>query len=121
MPLILFLLGVLAACGPAEPTVVVPVTVVAGPTCPVVRDPPDPACDDRPVAGAELLVFGASGQQVAAVRSDAQGAAVLRLAEGTYTMRPQPVDGLMGTAPEVTLVVTASTEPVVIGYDTGIR
>jgi hypothetical protein len=31
------------------------------------------------------------------------------------------VEGLMGTAAEVALVVTASPEPVVISYDTGIR
>ena len=121
MPLLLLLLGALAACTPAAPTVVVPVTVVAGPTCPVVSDPPDPACDDRPVGGAELLVMGANGQQVASVRSDVQGRAELRLAIGSYTVRPQPVEGLMGTAPEVTLTVTESPEPLVIAYDTGIR
>lgn len=100
---------------------VVPITVVVGPTCPVISDPPGPACDDRPVEGAELLVLGANGQQVAAVRSDAQGHAELRLAAGSYKVRPQPVAGLMGTAPEVALIVAASPEPVVIGYDTGIR
>jgi hypothetical protein len=118
---LLLIIGSLAACSPAERTVVVPVTVVAGPTCPVVSDPPDPACDDRPVEGAELLVLGANGQQVSVVRSDAQGRAELRLAEGRYTVQPQPVAGLMGTAAEVALVVTASPEPVVISYDTGIR
>ena len=119
--MLLVLAGAMAACAPAEATVVVPVTVVAGPTCPVISDPPDPACDARAVAGAELLVFGANGQQVASVRSDAQGRAELRLAEGRYTLRPQPVEGLMGTAEEVALVVTASPEPIVVSYDTGIR
>jgi hypothetical protein len=119
--LLLLALASVAACTPAEVTVKVPVIVVAGPTCPVVSDPPDPACDDRPVADAELLVFGANGQQVANARSDAQGRAELRLAEGSYTVRPQPVEGLMGTAAEVALVVTASPEPIVISYDTGIR
>ncbi len=118
---LLLILGTLAACAPTEATVGVPVTVLAGPTCPVISDPPDPACDDRPVDGAELLVIGANGQQVASVRSDAQGRAELRLAEGSYTVLPQPVEGLMGTAAEVTLVVTASPEAVVISYDTGIR
>ena len=47
--------------------------------------------------------------------------AELRLAEGSYTIRPQPVDGLMGTAADVALVVTATPETVVISYDTGIR
>jgi len=118
---ILLILGALSACAPAEPTVVVPITVVAGPTCPVISDPRDPACDDRPVDGAELVVIGANGQQVASALSDAQGRAELRLAEGSYTIRPQPVDGLMGTAADVALVVTATPETVVISYDTGIR
>ncbi|MEO8247623.1 MAG: hypothetical protein ABI622_10955 [Chloroflexota bacterium] len=118
---LLLILGSLCACAPAEPMVVVPVTVVAGPTCPVISDPPDPACDDRPVDGAELLVMGANGQQVAAVRSDARGRADLHLAIGSYTVRPQPVEGLMGTAAQVALVVSASPEALVISYDTGIR
>ena len=86
-----------------------------------IQSVPLPSSHASRVVGAELLVMGANGQQVAEVRSDAQGRAELRLAIGSYTVRPQPVEGLMGTAPEVTLTVTESPEPLVIAYDTGIR
>ena len=97
--------------------------VRAGPTCPVVRDPPDPACQDRPVAGAEIVVVDAQGQEVARTTSDAEGAFTLSLAAGEYQLLPQPVERLLGTASPVPVVVVegADIEPVSIVYDTGIR
>lgn len=119
---ILVLALLLAACAPpAAATVAVPVTVTAGPVCPVVTDPPDPSCDDRPVAGAELVVRGPDGRTVTTVRSDDAGHATLQLAPGSYVLVPQPVEGLMGTAEEMTIVVTDDPEPITVGYDTGIR
>lgn len=113
----------LSACAPAPvPGVEVPIQVVAGPVCPVVTDPPDPSCADRPVAGAELAVIDAGGEEVARVTTDRQGRATLSLPAGAYTVRPQPVEGLMGTPSEIDLVVAAgSPTPLVIAYETGIR
>ena len=45
----------------------------AGPVCPVVR-PNDPACADRPVAGATVHVIDATGTEVATLETDATGA-----------------------------------------------
>ena len=45
-----------SACAQPAAKSSVTVLVLAGPTCPVVTDPPDPACADRPVEGAELVV-----------------------------------------------------------------
>lgn len=97
--------------------------VQAGPTCPVVRDPPDPACEDRPVAGAEIVVVDAQGQEVSRTTSDADGAFTFGLAAGEYQLVPQPVEGLLGTASPIAVVVVdgADIEPVTIVYDTGIR
>lgn len=97
--------------------------VLAGPTCPVVRDPPDPACEDRPVAGAEIVAVDAEGQEVARASSDAEGAFTMALAAGEYQLVPQPVEGLLGTATTIAIVVgdAAPLEPVTIVYDTGIR
>ena len=115
------LASVLVGCtAPAEMTEV-PITVVAGPTCPVVTDPPDPACADRPVEGAELVILGADGRQVASVRSDAAGLVNVDLAHGSYLVRPQAVDGLMGTPAEVELVVGEGPVGLTVSYDTGIR
>ena len=74
-------------------------TVVAGPTCPVVTEPPTPGCADRPVADAELVITTLDGTAVARATSDAEGAFAASLAPGDYRLEPQPVEGLMGTAP----------------------
>ena len=95
---------------------------LAGPTCPVVTDPPQSGCEDRPVVGATVLVVDETGNQVATVTTGDDGRFALDLPPAIYELRPQPVDGILGTAPPVSVTV-ASSEPVevTIGYDTGIR
>jgi hypothetical protein len=112
----------LVACG-AQPagTISVPVMVTAGPVCPVVTDPPDLGCADRPVQGAELVVENSNGRRVATVRTDSAGKTSISVPAGSYTVRPQPVPGLMGTPAEIRVVVDGSTPPLIFGYDTGIR
>jgi hypothetical protein len=97
--------------------------VVAGPTCPVVTDPPDPDCADRPVAGALLVVFDGDGDEVARVTSAVDGAFAIALPPGAYRIVPQPVEGLMGTASELDVLVETGEPPeeLAIAYDTGIR
>lgn len=112
-----------AACTPAAARIAVPVHVQAGPVCPVERIPPDPACADRPVPDAELVVTDASGQRIASGRSNVAGDLTLSLPPGSYTLTPQPASGVMGTAAPMTLTVVAGASPVafVVIYDTGIR
>jgi hypothetical protein len=94
----------------------------AGPTCPVVTNPPDPACADRPVSGALLVVRNAAGAEVAQVRTGTDGSFSVSLAPGTYTIVPQEVEGLMGTAAEVSvIVVDGPVADLDFSYDTGIR
>ncbi|MGZ5384001.1 MAG: carboxypeptidase-like regulatory domain-containing protein [Acidimicrobiia bacterium] len=94
----------------------------AGPTCPVQTDPPDPACADRPVAGAVLLVLDRAGHEVDRAVTNPDGRFSIPLPPGTYRIVPQPVEGLLGTAdPLEVQVVAAGTESVTLGYDTGIR
>lgn len=123
--LVVSLLAVaLAACqAPPEAAIVVRGVALAGPSCPVVTDPPDPTCEDRPVAGAEIVVRNEAGESVATVRTDDDGAFAVELLPGPYELVPQPVEGLMGTAPSVEIVVAEDGEPpaVTIAYDTGIR
>lgn len=121
----LLLATLVAGCTAPAPTATsaLQVTVVAGPTCPVVSDPPDPKCADRAVDGAELIVQDGAGVEVARIRTDGDGAAAVELPPGRYLVVPQPVEGLMGTAPPVavTLVRGVEAELVTIAYDTGIR
>ncbi|HAX81503.1 MAG TPA: hypothetical protein DCY40_02910 [Actinobacteria bacterium] len=119
---VVLLIG-LGACG-GEPTPKVTVSgyLHAGPMCPVESIPPDPACADRAVEGAVILVRNSAGVVIAEPRSEADGTFRVDLAAGTYTLLPQPVEGLMGTAPEQEVVVGAT--PVTgldFAYDTGIR
>lgn len=97
--------------------------VTAGPTCPVVMEPPNPACADRPVAGAVLVFRDASGVEVARVTSAGDGTFSVELAPGAYDLVPQPFHGLMGTpqAMKVGVVAGQPMTAVTVSYDTGIR
>ena len=94
----------------------------AGPTCPVEQNPPDPSCADRPVVGAVLVFRAADGRVAARATTGPDGGFVGTLAPGRYTLIPQPVDGLLGTAVEQDLmVVDAPLVGIDLSYDTGIR
>jgi hypothetical protein len=98
-------------------------TVSAGPTCPVERDPPDPACAPRLIAGAVLVVADASGTEVARATSAEDGTFSIELAPGAYRLTAQRADGLMGTPEPMDFQVEAAgpmTE-LQVSYDTGIR
>lgn len=97
--------------------------VTSGPTCPVVTNPPDPSCADRPVSGAVLVVRDASGTEVTRVTSAADGSFAVELASGAYRVIAEPVEGLMGTPSPMDVEVEAGqpmTE-LTVSYDTGIR
>ncbi len=98
------------------------ITATAGPTCPVVTDPPDPGCAPKVVPGAVVVVRDIGGGEVARAELDDQGFAFVEVPVGGYVVEPQPVEGLMGTAePASVTVVEGTATPVVLEYDTGIR
>ena len=93
----------------------------AGPTCPVAQ-PDDPACADRPVAGATIVVSGPDGGPVASAVTDGAGFFHATVPAGSYTVTPPPVEGLMGTPEAQDVTVAAGSQAIVrITYDTGIR
>jgi hypothetical protein len=116
-------LALVACMAPAGPMITLRGHATAGPVCPVETLPPDPACEPRPVVAAEIVVRDESGEAVARVRTADDGRFAVSLPPGTYELVPQAVDGLMGTAPSVVVVLVEGTDPdpVEIGYDTGIR
>jgi hypothetical protein len=125
-PFLAAIVLLVAACGSAGPSAPpgtgLSITAAAGPTCPVERIPPDPACAPRPVAGASIVVKDADGTTVATVVTDAIGAASVALPAGTYVVEPQPAAGLMGTAESQDVMVADGVmTPVLLAYDTGIR
>jgi hypothetical protein len=112
------------SCGPsrtAQRDFVVTGTVLAGPTCPVERIPPDPKCADRPVSGAEIIFVNDAGNSVGRALSDADGRLSISLPAGRYTLNPQPVHGLLGTAPTQVILISSADVEVTLRYDTGIR
>ena len=125
---ILLAIWLLAGCaGAGTPTAILSTgvrgTVTAGPTCPVMSEPPDPACADKPVAGAVIIVTDAGGAQVGRVTTAANGTYAVGLVPGVYTLTPQPANGLLGTAEPQTVRVELSGAFVTLdfSYDTGIR
>ena len=128
--LLILILGTtvaLAGCGPGGTTTPaadtgIRGTATAGPTCPVVRNPPDPFCADRPVAGATIVIRDGSGAQIAAAVTAADGTYGVAVAPGEYLVDPLPVPGMLGTAAKQAASVKAgSMTEVDLSYDTGIR
>ncbi len=128
--LIALVVATTAACGEGAPaaTTVPAMTFAitgyahAGPTCPVLQDPPDPACADRPVQDAGVLVLAADGTVVARTVTQADGSFTVDVPAGSYTVVFQPVQGLIGTAvPQEVVVVDGPVTGVDGAYDTGIR
>ena len=98
------------------------VTAVAGPTCPVETNPPDPNCAPRPVTTAVIVVTDNTGNGVAKVQLDESASAFIPLPPGDYLVEAMPVDGMMGTAQSQTAtVVDGKRTPLEFVYDTGIR
>lgn len=113
----------LTGCQPAdEVTGTLRGEVLAGPVCPVVTDPPDPACADRPVADATLVVEVVGSGEVARITTDVDGLFEISLPPGGYTLVPHPVAGLLGTAPPESFEIQPDeTTDLTVVYDTGIR
>jgi len=120
----LLVMAFLGACTPAAgSTYQVGGLAVAGPVCPVERNPPDPSCAPRPVGGAVLVVSGPDGHEVARATTDSDGRWALALPPGAYVLTPEPVNGLLGVAPPIQFDVSAAGSSVSLDgtYDTGIR
>jgi hypothetical protein len=119
-------IGLLVACDVVDPPESGSLLVVAmaGPTCPVETNPPDPNCAPRPVAGARVLVTPADGREIviAEGETDAEGRLTLSVPVGNYLVTGGAVEGLMAApAPVVVSVLAGVTTEVPLGYDTGIR
>ena len=82
-------------------------TVFAGPQCPVEQFPPDPACADLPVVGAEIVITRPSQDVEIRLTVAEDGTFSIAVEPGDYNVTPQPVVGLLGTAAPVEVVVEA--------------
>ncbi len=62
-------------------------TVLLGPTCPVVRDPPDPACADKPYQARFVLTTADGTQVIKEFNSKSDGTFAVDAPAGEYTIR----------------------------------
>ena len=99
------------------------VVAMAGPTCPVESDPPDPECAPRPVPDAAIVLTAPAGRDVVAEGvTDAEGRLTLDVPAGDYRVTAGSVEGLMAAPePVVVSVIAGITIEVPLSYDTGIR
>ena len=96
-------------------------TISLGPTCPVERIPPDPACADKPYATAIMVYRSGSKTPFIIGNSNAAGVFSLPLSPGSYTLNAGSGTMLPRCAP-VTVAVAANTYATTsISCDTGIR
>lgn len=70
-----------------------------------------------------MVIATGDGHEVTRATTGADGRWRAELPAGSYTLTPQPVSGLMGTAGPIQFTVTAGGSPgdLDVAYDTGIR
>jgi hypothetical protein len=68
-----------------------------------------------------LLFVDRAGHDAGRAISDDRGNFTILLSPGQYALVPQPVTGLLGTAPEQEVAVPGTGTEVTVVYDTGIR
>lgn len=96
-------------------------TVLLGPTCPVMRDPPDPACAEKPYATA-IVVYRADSQSPFVIgNSDTSGAFEFSLPPGAYTLSAKGGTMLPRCTETKVTVVSKTYLTTTIPCDTGIR
>jgi len=95
---------------------------LAGPTCPVERNPPEPGCEDRPIS-TSLVAVDVDTERSVSFRPEPDGTFRIPLVAGTYVIR-QPDDAATPpTCPQTEPIVVrphAFTQ-VTVRCDTGIR
>ncbi|MEX2251288.1 MAG: hypothetical protein WD895_04355 [Acidimicrobiia bacterium] len=120
--LMLTLVGACSSRVPADGSATITGRLVAGPTCPVETDPPDPECAFRVVPDAEIVATLPNGAQIRA-RSGEDGAFRLVVPPGALTVTFGAVEGLI-SAPDAIAATVEENQTLDlsdVAYDTGIR
>jgi hypothetical protein len=94
-------------------------TAHVGPTCPVERTPPDPACADRAYAGA-FVVETVGGNRVAEFTTGSDGSFSVALPPGSYQVRLRDANAMPSMAPQP-FTVREGWSLLDLALDSGIR
>lgn len=98
-------------------------TVMAGPTCPVVQNPPDPDCDDKPIE-TNVSVYKASdtSRSVEMLESDEGGKFKVSLPPGDYVVMAGSFGVPFPSCSDTSATVGSSGyTQIIVSCDTGIR
>lgn len=95
--------------------------VTIGPSCPVLRDPPEVGCADKPYA-AELVIKSQDGsREVARTSSGTDGAFKVALPPGRYVLAPVGGKVYPQASTQEVLVEKNAFTQVHVQFDSGIR
>lgn len=97
--------------------------VSLGPTCPVVKNPPDPACADKPYKTTVQAIKVGSPQSspFKTVQSDEQGRYIIFLPPGEYGLQPTGGNSLPRCGTKTVIVEPNVIKSADLSCDTGIR
>ncbi len=96
--------------------------VMLGPTCPVMREPPDPECADKPYATTLVITSDDGARVLKTIKSAGDGSFALELPPGAYSIRSMPNANILPRcASEIFAVMEGAYAHVVVSCDSGIR
>ncbi|MDB5259052.1 MAG: protein of unknown function with transrane region [Candidatus Taylorbacteria bacterium] len=97
-------------------------TVLLGPSCPVMRDPPEAQCADKPYATSLVAMTPDETHIIAEFKSDAQGKFTVRIPPGEYAIRSAASGNMYPRCSSGTVNVKAGMfADTTVSCDTGIR
>ena len=94
--------------------------ILLGPTCPVVKDPPDEKCADQPIFGTFIVKDVAGVNEIARFGTQRDGSFIVPLPAGEYSIEPETPVG-PGIQSHLIEVRANETSEYTITFDTGIR
>lgn len=97
--------------------------VLLGPTCPVVTDPPDPECIDRPFATSLVVTASDQSRVIKEFQSDETGNFSVQVNPGEYAIRSAAASNILPycSSGEVIKVNAGAYTETTVQCDTGIR
>ncbi len=98
-------------------------TVMLGPSCPVMRNPPDPQCADKPYKAALVVTTPDGSRVVAEFSSDAAGKFKVSLPPGEYIIRSASTTNFYPrcSSTDNVIVKAGIFTDAAVSCDTGIR
>lgn len=97
--------------------------VLLGPTCPVIKDPPDEECADKPYATALVVTTHDQARVIKEFRSEETGKFSVQLAPGEYAIRSAAASNILPycSSSEIIVVYAGQYTETTVFCDTGIR